>query len=500
MTENEEFEFRARAEKETAKPVLGQDAQRFIPGHTPYTPPPAEPEASFLDKAKGVGEAGLSMASSIPATIAGGAAGIFRAATGGQIGTQEGVQDAAGHAGAVSSALTYEPRTAKGKEYLGDVGDIVNESKIAGLNPATAMTAGSMRAKPGALGRAGKAIVESPEADLLKSSVGKVKGALTPNIDAEKLKLATRAQEMGISLRPDMLTDNKILRMMGEALEKVPAAGSKAEQRQVAFNNALGQLIGADKGAKKITPGVFDRAMNQSGKAIGDISSKTPVPMDAEFKGAIMGQLENAVNYETADVQKVISSYIKEINSKGDVIPGEAFRKVNSKLGAQARRTQNGDLKHALYELQSDLHDALERNLSGADLATLQSARKQYAIGKTIEDLVAKSKDGDISPARLMSAVTSDKSKKTMMARGRGGDLGELAKIGQMFLKEPDSSGTTERALAYGMLGGGAAVNPGAAAGVYGVANLYNRAGPSLTKRLVGTPKALESSIESAIE
>jgi hypothetical protein len=106
-------------------------------------------------------------------------------------------------------------------------------------------------------------------------------------------------------------------------------------------------------------------------------------------------------------------------------------------------------------------------------------------MGKIIEPLVAKAKGGDISPQALMGAVTSDSSKKSMMARGKGGEIGDLARIGQAFLKEPPSSGTGERLGAYSLLTGGAVAEPHTAAGIVAAANLYNRLGPRLTKRAV---------------
>ena len=55
------------------------------------------------------------------------------------------------------------------------------------------------------------------------------------------------------------------------------------------------------------------------------------------------------------------------------------------------------------------------------------------------------------------------------MAYGGGGDLGELASIGQRFMKQPPSSGTAERLAALGALGtvasGGNALLQGSLAG-----------------------------------
>ena len=70
------------------------------------------------------------------------------------------------------------------------------------------------------------------------------------------------------------------------------------------------------------------------------------------------------------------------------------------------------------------------------------------------------------------------------MARCGAGEMGDLARIGSEFLTGPGSSNTTERGAIYGGLaaatGSAAYVNPWAAAGIYGMANAYNRVGPYL--------------------
>ena len=75
-------------------------------------------------------------------------------------------------------------------------------------------------------------------------------------------------------------------------------------------------------------------------------------------------------------------------------------------------------------------------------LDQLREARGQYKAMKTIEPLVEKSTTGDVSPAGLMQAVRGS---YNGMAYGGGGALGDLARVGQRFLKEPPSSGTAER-------------------------------------------------------
>ncbi len=459
--------------------------------------PAAPPEPSFMDKAKGAGETALSLFTG----ATGGAAGLVGGTLGGiagslatgKFGTPEGAQMAEDVAGEQARRFTYAPRTATGQEYTAKVSNAL--APLAAVPPvelanAARLGGASMPQVRAATAPITTAISNSPEAELVRGGARMAAQAITPTVRPETARLAEKAQSLNIPLRPDMLTDNRFARMMGEALEKVPLSGSKDDARQIGFNRALGAEIGADRNAKRMTPDVFDSAISQSGEKIGEIAAKTPVPLDSNFGTTLTQRVLQSQRFDTADVAKIIGNYAEDLRNAASidgVIPGEQFRKINSQIGRQMRGTQNGDLKMALGDLQDELHDALVRNISNPDdLAALTEARRQYAIAKTIEPLVAKSKSGDISPAGLMHAVTATKDKKSMMARGRSGDLGDLARIGQLFLKEPQSSGTAERAAVYGgLLGGAGYIEPFTASGILGGANLYNRAGPSLTKGIL---------------
>jgi hypothetical protein len=450
---------------------------------------PVKDDSILADKVKGALGAGLSMATGATTGMLGRAVGtvggIGESVAEGTFGTQEGAAKAAGRAEQGAQALTYTPGNAKGREYLEMVQRAVEISKIEGLGPSQALELASTPARP-SLAQAGKTL--APEGEALRRAGGKVADLVTPKPSPEIGALAAKAEKLGIELRPDMLANNRIAKFIGEALEQVPMSGSKAEQRQIAFNGALAKTIGAEGKVQRLTPDVFDRAMTASGEKIGQISKETPITDDSDLRAQFNNRVQEAAKFETADVARIVSNYVQEMDglTVNGVMPGEAFRKLNSKIGRQIRSTNNGDLKNALYELQQDMHDALEKNIQSPErLAELKDARLKYAMGKIIEPLVAKAKGGDISPAGLMGAVTSDSSKKTMMARGQGGEIGDLARIGQAFLKEPPSSGTGERLGAYGLLTGGAIAEPHTAASIVGAANLYNRLGPKLTKRAI---------------
>lgn len=320
-----------------------------------------------------------------------------------------------------------------------------------------------------------------------------------PSMDAETLRLAQKAQDYGIPLRPDMLSSNRIAKYVGDVLEKVPLGGSKAAERQKAFNRAVMDQLGAEKTAEALTPDVYDEALTRAGKEIGSIYDKTPLPVES------FGDLNTVARRELPAVQQVVKGYADDLAAmvgEDGRISGDKLRKLRTDAAAQARSTSDGDLRNTLGKLVDRLDDALEKHADAGDMDALRDARRRYAVAKTLEPLVAKSPDGDISPAALLGRVTADKAGKARMARGRGGELGDLARIGQKFLKEPPSSGTAERLAAGGAVAGvgtGALLAPGAAAtaaGAIGAANLYNRLGPKLVARRLakqageGTPEA----------
>lgn len=470
-------------------PPQGREAAR------PAPPPEAEP--SFLDKLIGGGEAALTMGTGMIAAPAGAVAGIAHGLADGY-GTPEGAQRASQFGGQVASKFTYQPRTAKGKDYVENVGSALDASKIAGLGvpEATALSGAASVAAPAVkatTGAAGQAVKGSAPAQAVAGAARRAKSAMGFTIDPETRRLAQVAEQNGIPLRPDMFSKNPVLRSMGEALEQVPLSGAKGEKRQTAFNKAVMKTIGADTSADKLTPDVFSGALDKSGSAIGEIAGRNKLQISPILDAQLNEHINEASALGTRDIAHIVPGYIGELKGLAvdGVVDGTAWRRWNSKVGARIRSTNDGDLRHALAAMQSDVMDEMQSMMPAKDVARFNEARMQYARGISLIPLVAKSPGGDISPASLMGRVTADKAGKARMATGQGGDMGDLAKVGQRFLKEPKSSGTAERGLAYKLLGSGGlgaaavgapGVTAGGAAGVYALANLYNRLAPQMAK------------------
>ena len=474
---------------------------------------------SIADKILGLGEAGLSIATSIPASIAGNVYGIGKTLASGKYGTQAGIDVGAKAAEDLAGKLTYSPRTQAGKEDVAALGRGFDASRLAGLPvegpmiaripeaPRAAIVGGEQVAAGGrALAQGAREAAGNAVRPIGAAAVRGAANAL-PEVSPETLQLARQAHAYGFRIRPDQLYENKFGRMSGELASNVPLSGSAREFNQNVFNENLVRLIGGE--GNKLTRRTFDQAMRKSGETIDEIASRHPLPVTQPF----LAELRANGARQTPDVAGVIDGYIADIEkmagapprlagggrtAQARVMPGIAFRRLNSQLSKQIRETSNGDLRAALSGLQDDLLEARAQSMTDADRAAYDVARRQYAIGKTLEPLVAKAPKGDISPAQLLGAVTASKSAKSLMARGAAGELGTLADIGQSFLKEPESSGTAERAAVLTALGGigtgGAALGgpAGMAAALppYLAASMYNRFGPRVTEQIINRPPA----------
>jgi hypothetical protein len=250
--------------------------------------------------------------------------------------------------------------------------------------------------------------------------------------------------------------------------------------------------------ATKLTPDVYSDAMNKSGGTIGDIASKTKVPLTNELRNNFGQQILEANRDRVPDVARIVANQVDDLISKADngVIDGTAFRNWNTRIGKLIRESKDGDLQAALGGIQDVAMNSFESSIAPDKLPLWKEARKRYAVGMQILPLSAKTTIGDLKPTDVMRVVTSGKDAQRRMAYTGGGDLGDLAKGGQEFMKEPSFGSLPERIATYGLLGGlGSGVlggAPAAAAGAtYGASTLYNLLGPSISRSIVRNQQGL---------
>lgn len=318
----------------------------------------------------------------------------------------------------------------------------------------------------------------------------RVAGILAHPLKPEVQALAQRAKELGIQVTPAQLSDSTFVKTLRSVVGKFPFSGSDAAKAAQAgqFRQAVAQTFGEqlDPENPAITPEVMARAKSR----IGDLFNRAAshgVPVDTQFGKELTGLRDEASQVLTPEQMAPINKQIGNIFDKVDEnskISGQAYQALTSKGSPLSRALSGTDPNVRFYAggIKDILDSAMERNGNAIQKAILSEARPQYKALKTIEPLVAKAPSGEISPALLLQQVAK---KTPSMAYGGGGDLADLGRIGQAFLKDsiPDS-GTAQRVgIQNFMMGlsrpaevGGAALaghalgfsNPATAAGIAG--------------------------------
>lgn len=268
-------------------------------------------------------------------------------------------------------------------------------------------------------------------------------GKLLP--EAEKLGKEA-VEKFGIMLRGSQLTDSPVVRFLDSVLQKTPFSGMQAsnEAQRLAFTKAVGKSIGVD--ADALTPDVVKAGKRAIGDKFERVAASTSIRADATFASEIRNNMDEArmvlTAQEVAPLEKQVSNIVSKIqNGRIDGKQYQALTRTGSPLD-RAIESENPNISHYATRIKESLDDAMERSASPAMRDLLREAKYQWKNYITIRPLIAKAEDGQIKPALLLNRVGQVYGN---MDVGGGGDLGQLARIGQRFLKEAPTSGTAER-------------------------------------------------------
>lgn len=361
----------------------------------------------------------------------------------------------------------------------------------AGMGAIQPVAEGDSRFSNTALGAAGGAIGQGV-ANGLGKLVSPVKTALTP----EQQRLAQAALNEGIPLNAADLTGSKALSMTNSVLSNLPFTGGAEAAREAAKKTAFTKAVMAKAGATtdNAAPDTLKSLMDARGQTIGNIAKRSTVNMD----NALLSDLGNAqAQYSKVldpNQAAIINRNLDELLNYGATIPGETYQ---STRGVMGRLQQNIDpnVKQAAGQIKAALDAAAGRSLPAADNAAWQEARQQYATLKTVSKAMESSagNSGDIPASQLRTAVKQ--ANPYTFPRGDG-QLNDLARIGEQFVRDKNpNSGTAQRLFIQNLLTGGAtgAVAGGAAYGAGG--------DPTMIMAAAGVgllgPKAFQAALNS---
>lgn len=281
----------------------------------------------------------------------------------------------------------------------------------------------------------------------LQSGVARVGKGMADKITPEVMALYQKAQAAGIPVHFSQLSDSKFVKTLASTLGYLPFSGASGAQRtqQEAFNRAASRGFGHE--APVLTDDVMTAAKRDIGKGYDAIFGRNNVSLDKQavadlFKlhASVGNDLEAS---QAAVARKQIEKILDNAGQAGSM-PGKVYQSLRGQL--RDGFGKESPLGRKVMEARKILDDAASRSLGPADAVMLKVLNGQYANMSTVRDALkqVEGAKGNVKPSALWNLVRNGSTK----------DMRELAKIGQVLLKDqiPDS-GTAGRLLATGGLG-----------------------------------------------
>lgn len=295
-------------------------------------------------------------------------------------------------------------------------------------------------------------------------AAGAVARGVVGNVSPEVARLAQRAQELGINIRPDQLLNSKPVNALAAALDYLPFSGRQGalSKQQKQFNLAVAKTIGED------TPNLtvaINNASRRLGAQFDKYLKNTAIKADDQFRSDLSRVMQEAREEMTDQQFSIISRQVDNIlaKAKNGALEGTSaynLKKILDRIG----KSSDSTVSYYGKQLRSVLLDALNRSLpdGGKEFAKV---RQQWSNLRELEKLVPRGAEGSVSAARLANAKGI-----------KGGELNDLANIAAQFLKpRVGDSGTAQRAGIYaGLFGPGIMYDPMSVGIGLGVGRLAN--------------------------
>jgi hypothetical protein len=386
----------------------------------------------------------------------------------------------------------------------------------AAVGSTTARVAGQLAAQPAlqvASGVAGGAVGEATESPLLGAAtalalpLGAAAGAraITPVQNAlspEHQRLVGVAGQLGIRTSAGQATGSPFLKNIESRFAQAPGSGRVA----TAFTDAQrGDVTAASlrfggENSRTATPDVLNAGLARAGGEIGDIANRNTMQVTPALE-ARLAEIEDGLQFIAAETAAPIRARLEQVrgmmqpdaaNGGGLIVPGAAYRQLDTAITKSANDAGDGDRRTALRGVREALRTAMDNSISPDDATDWARARREYANLKVTEKAMGTSGEatarGYVPPAALKNAV--NQSTGNGFARGFG-DQNDLARLGQDVLRLPPDSGTAGHTLANSIVtgqsaavGGIGAVAGGLVAGPVG-ATVGGLVGPLVIPRAV---------------
>lgn len=307
--------------------------------------------------------------------------------------------------------------------------------------------------------------------------IGRVLKPVQSALSPEEQALAAVAKTEGIKLTAGQATGSRPLQTMESVMENLPLtaapqlAGREAQQR--AFTAAALKRAGMS-GDVASAPAMLAQKQALGGR-IGQIADQNVLDFNQGLTTRLADVVDDAAQHLPGDASAKVASAVDKILAqvtKTGEMSGTNYQGWREPLRGLA--SEGGAASRYFGKIRAALDESFRDQLQGATKAEVETLSRQYANLKTIINAMGGAGNlpakGQIAPSQLGGAVG-----RAMGREGRAlgrGDLNELSRAGQLFVREQiPNSGTPQRLFMQnlvtgnvGNIGGGLA---GAGAGYY---------------------------------
>lgn len=283
---------------------------------------------------------------------------------------------------------------------------------------------------------------------IVSAGVGSAFNAVKPNIDDATRTLAQSAKsKYGIDLNLNQISGSNVSQNLQRASQAIPFSGTEKNRLKqlTQWNKAVSGTFGQQ--IDDFTMDNIDDAFKTAGKPFNDILSGKTINVKQTDLDEISDLVKEAAKNVEPSKVAILQANIDELLSgvENGQITGEKINSIRSALTERAKgadpfaRPFISKLVDKVVDISTDGDPDLIKKLNDA-----RRNYKNLNVALNAWD----SKTNSINPAQLETAVKSASGYgKRSYARGKAGDLGELAQIGKTFLPQVGGSPTLPAAL-----------------------------------------------------
>lgn len=304
----------------------------------------------------------------------------------------------------------------------------------------------------------GKAI--NTVGDAVSSPVNKaLENVVTNNLDDYGFELAKKARDIGIKIPLDSIVNDGALKTIGQVSQSTPFSGVKTIDKAnlEKWSAQVGKTIGSDK---PINARVLSEAKTRFGAQFDKIETGRNITLDQDFLAGFDELRMIANEASTVDVSNIINRQLDKLESNLKInpelpfsvqnikpdVPVETLANLRKSVNGLSGKSANYEISSALGDVEGFLSDSIVNSLDDIGRAEYGDLKRQYRNFIAIKKAVKLDPENALSsPSKLLNSVaTVYKDFPT----GGGGELGDLARIGKMFVSPRSQGSNTMEKLA----------------------------------------------------